>query len=86
MLRRMLNNRIVTSSAKPEPDWLKGFLVGSGTIAAWRRAESHSLPVHGHWELRNRIFPPLQKKNYREGRELAAIYRIASKTNKSHEL
>jgi len=63
MLRRMLNKRIGASFAKPEPDWLRrDFLVGSGTIAAWRRAESHSLPVRGHWELRKRIFPPLQKK------------------------
>jgi len=35
--------------------------VGSGMIAAWRRAESYSLPVRGH-VLRKRIFPPLQKK------------------------
>jgi len=36
--------------------------VGSDMIAAWRHFESHSPPVRGYWELRKRIFPPLQKK------------------------
>jgi len=39
--------------------------VGSDMIATWRHAESHSLPVRGHWELRKRTFPPLKKKIYR---------------------
>jgi len=63
MLRRMLNKCIGACPAKLEPDWLRGdFLVGSDMIAAWRHVESHSLPVRGHWKLRKRIFPPLQKK------------------------
>jgi len=59
----MLNKRIGASPAKPGPGWFRGgFLVSSDMIAAWRRAKSHSPPVRGHWELRKRIFPPLQKK------------------------
>jgi len=91
MLQRMLNKRIGASSAKLEPDWLRrGFLVGSGTTAARRRAESHSPLVRGHWELRKRIFPPLKKKyiyiyieRERERRQNTCCILIASKTNKS---
>jgi len=43
--------------------------VSSDIIVAWRCAESHSSPVRGHWELRKRIFPLLQKKKNLEKAE-----------------
>jgi len=72
MLRRMLNKRIGASPAKPEPDWLRGgFLVGSGTITTWRRAES-TVPrcaVTGNCVMRTHFLSSQQKKKYIEKAE-----------------